>query len=94
MSEMGEDFKFMKDLSKERHSKWYLQNMSDLMNNDLESLDFEHKDTVCLFRESNKPKVDFYPHTGRWRIVGQPESRKGKTLSGGAKSFLNWYSKQ
>jgi hypothetical protein len=43
---------------------------------------------TMLFREENKPKVDFYPSTGRWRVPN-----KKKTYRGGAKSFIKWYSK-
>ena len=44
---------------------------------------------IMLFREKGKPDVDFYSTTGRWRIPQQ-----GKTYSGGAKKFLEWYKKQ
>jgi hypothetical protein len=45
----------------------------------------------CLvFRERWKPKVDFYPSSGRWRDVG-PSKRN---YSGGAQKFLDWYEKQ
>lgn len=45
----------------------------------------------CLiFRERYKPKVDFYPSTGRWREVG-PSKRN---YSGGAQKFLEWYASQ
>ena len=36
---------------------------------------------------TGKPQVQFWPSTGRWRA-------RGKTFSGGAKAFLNWYKKQ
>lgn len=87
MGDMGDDLRFMKELKKERHSKWYEQNM-DVLNSS--KIEFVHKDTVCLFRESDRPKIDFYPHTGRWRTVG----KNAKTFRGGAKSFLKWYSEQ
>lgn len=44
----------------------------------------------CLvFRERNKPQVDFYPSTGRWRVIGDK-----RTCSGGAGAFLTWYTDQ
>jgi len=42
-----------------------------------------------LLREHNKPKVDFYPGTGRWRVAGVTY-----TFRGGAVAFLVWYRKQ
>ena len=42
------------------------------------------------FREVGKPPVDFYPSTGRWRVVGLGN----KTYNGGATAFLAWYRKQ
>jgi hypothetical protein len=53
----------------------------------LEGMSFVFKRTVCLFREEGKPKVDFYPHTGRWKV-------KHRMYKGGAASFISWYSKQ
>lgn len=45
----------------------------------------------CLvFRERYKPKVDFYPSSGRWREVGLSK----RNYKGGAEAFLNWYSSQ
>lgn len=41
------------------------------------------------FREKGKPRVDFYPSTGRWRVVGQ-----SLTYKGGAERFLRWYTEQ
>lgn len=41
-----------------------------------------------LFREDGKPKVDFYPSTGRWRVAGGKINHRG-----GAKAFLKWYEK-
>ena len=87
MGDMGDDSRFMQDLKKERHEKWYRQNMLALQNSGIE---FKRHVTACLFRENGKPKIDFYPHTGRWRTVG----KNAKTFSGGAKTFLKWYSKQ
>jgi hypothetical protein len=47
-------------------------------------------DGACLFREPGKPRVDFYPSTGRWRTVGrEPE----KVHRGGARAFIAWYAK-
>lgn len=86
MGDTGDDYKMMNDLRKDRHAKMFDYNMRVL--NDLQGqIDFDFKDTVCLFRERGKPKVDFYPHTGRWKVMN-------KVYSGGVQSFLNWYRKQ
>lgn len=84
MSEMAEDFEVLQRLKKERHQKWFDQNIKTLANS---GMPYTFKETVCLFRINGKPKVDFYPHTGRWKS-------NNKMYSGGAKSFLNWYNKQ
>lgn len=45
--------------------------------------------TCMLIRENNCVKVDFYPHTGRWKYT----DKKGfqHVLSGGAALFVYWY---
>ena len=82
MGDMGEIFKAMNEDKKQRHSDGFGKNMRLL-----EGMRFVFKETVCLFRETGKPKIDFYPHTGRWKS-------KNKIHRGGAISFINWYSKQ
>lgn len=47
--------------------------------------------TTLTFRIEGKPWVDFYPHTGRWRVV-RPLERY--TYRGGAVAFLVWFRKQ
>lgn len=84
MGDMAEVFNAMKDAKKERHSNWYEKNLKLLSNS---GFTYTHKDTVCLFRELNKPKVDFYPHTGRWKV-------NNKMKRGGAEAFIKWYTKQ
>lgn len=46
------------------------------------------KGTMLMIRETGKAGIDFYPGTGRWRVVaggGRP------TFSGGAEKFIAWY---
>ena len=71
---------------KERRKILYNDNLDFLIEN--MSGRFQIKETVLLFRENGKPKVDFYPHTGRWQIPNKNELR-----SGGAEDFLKWYNK-
>lgn len=73
-----------------RHADWYAENMAALR---ASGVRFEERPTSVLFREPGKPRVDFYPHTGRWRVVGAPNGPT-RPLSGGAKRFLEWYAKQ
>lgn len=47
--------------------------------------------TTLTFRIEGKPWVDFYPHTGRWRVV---RPRAPNTYRGGAVAFLVWFRKQ
>lgn len=70
---------------------FYEENMEVLKANAKE-FPFETRPTACLFRLKGKPMVDFYPHTGRWRIVGGSKKRYPK--SGGAGAFLDWYGYQ
>ncbi len=44
-----------------------------------------------MFRESGKPKVDFYPSSGKWRVAG---IGGGTMMEGGVQVFLGWYAKQ
>lgn len=44
-----------------------------------------------MFRESGKPKVDFYPSSGKWKVAG---IGGGTMMEGGAETFLTWYAKQ
>ena len=81
-------YDIMRRERKERHENWYAQNMALLRES---GLPFEERETACLFRIEGRPRVDFYPHTGRWRVVGQPNS---KARSGGARAFLRWYEEQ
>lgn len=71
----------------ERHREWREKNLAVLNDSGLK---FELRPQACLFREPDKPPVDFYPSTGRWRIANQPNRR---TFRGGAQAFLVWYAK-
>lgn len=89
MGDMGDDFAAMKAHTQARHAEWKQKNMAVLGESGAIFTVTNHGETL-LFRQPGKPKVDFYPSTGRWRIVGATS----KTFSGGAQSFLNWYAKQ
>lgn len=74
---------------KSRHQFWYEENLAILRASDI-PFKLTPDGTCCLFRQEGKPKVDFYPHTGRWRV---PAKHTG-TFRGQAKAFLAWYAKQ
>lgn len=80
MGDMKEGFKFLTEMKKKRHQEWYQKNCEIIKNS---GLDFVQKDTVILFRDTNC-RIDFYPHTGRWKF-------EGKMYQGGADKFLKWY---
>ncbi len=87
MGDMAEVFREMQQDKKERHERWWSVNMK-IIGATAYGYRTENAGQTILFRENNKPKVDFYPHTGRWRIAGNP-----RTFSGGAKKFIEWYTK-
>ena len=88
MGDVGEMGEALRDCRKERHAEWREKNLAALR---ASGLRFAERETAVLFREGGKPSVDFYPHTGRWRVVGAGRSQ---TMRGGAKAFLAWYAKQ
>ena len=47
---------------------------------------------TVMFRVHGKPRADFYPATGKWRVVGTPTVQD--VMSGGALNFLLWYDRQ
>ncbi|MHB9110429.1 MAG: hypothetical protein ACYDCO_25535 [Armatimonadota bacterium] len=86
----GEDFRDMRKARQASHQRNYEQNMAILRQSGLK---FEERSTSVLFREYGKPRVDFFPHTGAWRLVGKPTG-KPLTYSGGASRFISWYRQQ
>lgn len=76
-----------RELAQERHARWKAANLEALRKS---GLPFEERPEACLFRAPGKPQVDFYPSTGRWRVV----AGQRKTYRGGAAAFLAWYAKQ
>jgi hypothetical protein len=87
MGDMAEVFNEMTTLKKARHARWYKENMI-LIERCPYKYTLKGIENV-LFREPNKPMVNFYPSTGRWRLPQQ-----NITMRGGAKAFLVWYGKQ
>lgn len=84
MGDMTEGFREMTRERKERHAKWHERNRAII---EAANLRYTDKGEALLFREKNKPKSDFYPSTGRWKVGNQ-------VYRGGAIAFLEWYRKQ
>ena len=84
MGDMAEGFRALTQARKDRHAKWHKENIAII-----EKAGIAYKITnygeTALFR--GKVKADFYPSTGRWRS-------EGKTYSGGAKAFLEWWKRR
>lgn len=49
---------------------------------------FKDNGQIIMFRNSGKPKVDFYPTKGTWTVPA-----KKAYYRGGWKSFIKWYEK-
>lgn len=60
-------------------AKWNRKAFDDL------KIPYQDRGDVLLMRFSNRPPVEFYPQTGRWR------DRWGRLYAGGARAFLRWY---
>lgn len=88
MGDMADDFAAMKSHRQERHADWKQRNLAVLNASGVIFTTTNYGETL-LFREAGKPKADFYPSTGRWRVAGLT-----KTFRGGAEAFLRWYEKQ
>lgn len=52
---------------------------------------FEAREAACLLRPPDRPWVDYYPHTGRWRAVGPGSHAEGKVHEGGVAKFAKWW---
>jgi hypothetical protein len=96
---MKEEWKEFHDMMKanrqERHAEWKELNTKVITEVAAEqgiTFKIMNQGESLLFREKGKPMCDFYPSTGRWRVVGS--EGKGKAMRGGAVAFLAWYSKQ
>lgn len=87
MGDMGDDFRAMREAKRDQHAEWKKTNTELLA---ASGLQFESRNAgECLvFRENGKPKVAFYPSTGRWVVSGRG------SMHGGARTFMAWYQKQ
>ena len=81
-NELSDMYRDMHDEKKRRHAFAFKVNTAKLTAKYKGR--FTAHDTVILFREKNLPKVDFYPHTGRWKCDNH-------VSGGGADAFIEWY---
>jgi hypothetical protein len=88
MGDMTENLRALSVLRQERHANWHRDNLAALADSGIPHRVANRGETL-LFREDGKPRCDFYPSTGRWRVVNARE-----TFSGGAVAFLAWYRRQ
>lgn len=83
----------LEEMSKENKQK-RIQRYSEQVPAFLKALDekeiaYTNNGQTIMFRELNRPKVDFYPTKGNWRLL-----KTGRMMYGGWKKFLTWYEKQ
>jgi hypothetical protein len=83
------DSSILSDLCKDRHREWKDENTDVIRSSKIPHRSTNNGESL-VFREPGKPKVDFYPSTGRWRVV----SGQGRTMGGHAMKFLEWYAEQ
>jgi len=88
MGDVGEDYRALDQFKKDRHAQWKELNMKAIEKSGLK-YEVKNLGESVLFRLEGKPKADFFPSTGRWRVAG-----RAKTYRGGAISFLTWYANQ
>lgn len=80
------DSSILTHLRKAQHREWKAENL-DLLRTSGLTYRLTNNNETAVFRELGKPKVDFYPSTGRWRIVGA----NSRTMGGHALKFIEWY---
>jgi len=88
LGDMGDIYRLHNEEKKKRHAEWHKKNMEIFEKADGIMYEIKNNgESVVIPAGCGKPQVVFFPSTGRWRA-------RGKTFSGGAKSFINWYRKQ
>jgi hypothetical protein len=81
MGDMGDDFRFIRELAKDRRASNIQRNMNYL--NSIEA-DYEvYNNGYQLNFKTFLGIISFYPSTNKWVV-------KGKTYYGTAKDLVNW----
>lgn len=89
MSEQTDYFRAIQQHRRDEHANQKEENTKAIAASGLKFKSTNSGECLC-FREPGKPKVDFYPSSGRWRDVGVSK----RNYSGGAQKFLDWYAAQ
>lgn len=82
---VAEYWQIQNEEKRRRHRTWNVENHTALKNSGLK-YEKSNNGQECLFRESGKPVVNFYPSTGRWYLP-----HENRTMKGGAEKFIEWY---
>lgn len=77
------NWKEVREEWQKRHASWKERNLRILEGSGL-AFEVKNEGEVVLFRQRRKPRVDFYPSTGRWK-------HNNFFFNGGATAFLRWY---
>jgi hypothetical protein len=85
MGDVGDDFRAFKEHKKSVRQSRFEKNMKFFEEHMKGRYEYKVGASVILLRETGKPKIDFYPHTGRWKCRGK--------MFGGI-DFLSWYEKK
>ena len=86
---MDNAYASMREEKKLRHADWKEKNTKILQAGGLDIVFTDEWSNTAILREEDKPKIDFYLTTGRWKNVA-----RDKIYSGGAQKFLQWYKEQ
>jgi hypothetical protein len=79
-----EIYREFKALRQKRHREWREINTAVLDASGIPYKRADYTGNCYLIREVGRPKVDYYPSTGRWVSGGQ-------VYNGGATKFIRWY---
>ena len=85
MNEVSEMWRDWKDYKQRRHRSRMFNNTNILEKSGLE-YEVKNEGEDFIFRKRGRPKVNFYPSTGRWYSLDLQQ-----TFSGGARKFIKWY---
>lgn len=77
----------MRNAKQLRHAAWKAENTALLEASGIPFTSTNNGEAL-LFREWGRPRIDFYPSTGKWRVDNV------RTYGGHATKFLQWYKEQ
>lgn len=77
----------MRNARQQRHANWKAENTALIEASGI-PFTVTNNGEALVIRERGRPRIDFYPSTGRWRVDNL------RTLGGHAERFLKWYKEQ